>query len=406
MTLALKNPDILLFKYLWILVLCPKELQFVLLFGYTLLINTDRQYKFKYYPDTLFVLMLSYSAIHIISIIINVLLYDQEPVRIAAAINTAFIWGIAAFAYSYFKNHKVEIEKIYRFSFINLLILIGLACISFIIFHILNMNKPNILGINLYGIDWFRNKPRMRFKGGMEYNNLVVILYVMLLPFAAAFFNNKSKLNKNIFILASLIPVYLCLSRSGYVIIGSAFFLVFIFCKDYKKKDYIMIGVIITAIAILILLYGEKIEELIFTLINSRAGSNNTRMQIYRESIVLTLMKSPIWGMGIKKISESGYPLGSHSTYIGVFYKTGIIGTLIFTGVLISIIRILIKVHNKTTFQAEAIFLLMLLLEFAVEDIDGADWVIVLLFAIIGIIANRYKLTLNFNYTPIKPDKG
>jgi len=154
------------------------------------------------------------------------------------------------------------------------------------------------------------------------------------------------------------------------------------------------------------LLYGEKTEELIFTLINSRAGSNNTRMQIYSESIVLTFTKSPIWGLGIKKISESGYPLGSHSTYIGVFYKTGIIGTLIFTGVLISIIRILIKVHNKTTFQAEAIFLLMLLLEFAVEDIDGADWVIVLLFAIIGIIANRYKLTLNFNYTPIKPDKG
>jgi hypothetical protein len=393
-TITLKNPY-LLFQYLWILVLCPKELQFFLLLIYVILINTDDLHRLKYYPDTLFVLMLSFSVIHMFSIIINAIFCQTEPVRIAAAFNTALIWIIAAFAYSYFKNHKVKLERICRLSCINLLILIGLACLSLICFYILKNSDTSIFGIDLYGIDWFKGKPHLRFKGGMEYNNLVVILYVLLLPLAFSYLKQKSRVFSFAFLLASFIPVILSLSRSGYLIISTAYLLVFLLCKGHKRKDYLLLAVFIVVFLGLLFMYAENIKDIMESLIFARTGSNHTRMQIYFESVGLTLKNSPIWGMGIKHISESGYPLGSHSTYIGVFYKTGIGGTFVFAGILTGILKILLSRKENKTIRAEAIFIFMLFLEFLFEDMDGADWVIVLLFSVIGIIGykeNQYEL--------------
>ena len=65
---------------------------------------------------------------------------------------------------------------------------------------------------------------------------------------------------------------------------------------------------------------------------SAREGSNATRGNIYSASIEKAFAESPLIGMGIKDLSPYDLiPYGSHSTYVGFFYKTGIIGLIIGT---------------------------------------------------------------------------
>ena len=77
------------------------------------------------------------------------------------------------------------------------------------------------------------------------------------------------------------------------------------------------------------------------------------------------------------------YPLGSHCTYLGILYKAGILGGISaaigFATAIIMIIRKSLK--SKDCFALLIVCLTaLLMLFFAVEDIDGADWLIVLAF--------------------------
>lgn len=140
-------------------------------------------------------------------------------------------------------------------------------------------------------------------------------------------------------------------TRSGYLITGLAYFMAFLLCREHKRRDYLFIAALISVSIILLLLYKEDAENSIHSFILARAGSNHTRIQIYLESIKLAFENSPVWGMGIKHISETGYPLGSHSTYIGVFYKTGVTGTLLFVCILLEIAKILFSAKADRTIR-------------------------------------------------------
>jgi hypothetical protein len=66
------------------------------------------------------------------------------------------------------------------------------------------------------------------------------------------------------------------------------------------------------------------------------SGSVDTRSQVYRSTIV-GFLERPILGWGTERdVPGQRYPAGSHSTYLGVVYKHGLLGFVCLLGVLAS----------------------------------------------------------------------
>ena len=104
------------------------------------------------------------------------------------------------------------------------------------------------------------------------------------------------------------------------------------------------------------------------------------RSAIYSLSINRTIDDSLLIGNGIKEIFN-GYPLGSHSTFIGFFYKTGLIGTIVaitaFALLYIEFYRIL-RQEEKVIYLISAFCVLIFMMT---EDLDGANWLLALYFS-------------------------
>lgn len=118
-----------------------------------------------------------------------------------------------------------------------------------------------------------------------------------------------------------------------------------------------------------------------------REGSNNMRSSIYAMSWKRMISESPIIGKGIKDyLGNSGYPYGSHSTYLGSFYKAGLVGGIVYIA---SILTLLIKIfsvkctNNMDILKKYSIVMILALL--FVEDIDGANWSIYISYFMFGL---------------------
>lgn len=102
---------------------------------------------------------------------------------------------------------------------------------------------------------------------------------------------------------------------------------------------------------------------------------------------------SPLLGMGIKDYIEGSiYPYGSHSTYLGYFYKIGILGGFIYLLSFVVILYRLIKLNNnKFSDYLRVISAFCVLLWMILEDIDGANWAICIFYSVLGQIKNIYR---------------
>lgn len=121
-----------------------------------------------------------------------------------------------------------------------------------------------------------------------------------------------------------------------------------------------------------------------------RVGSNSTRQIIYVETIHAWKQHKFI-GSGIKAIGSLGYPLGSHSSYLGFLYKTGIVGFIcVIIGFGVKCRKLVIHLKGLDTFCATCIMaVLSLLIFFIFEDIDGSNWLVCVWMAMLGIISNQ-----------------
>jgi len=191
--------------------------------------------------------------------------------------------------------------------------------------------------------------------------------------------------------ILAIIPIYFCRSRSAllaYLIIIAAFVI--------TRKNGLSRGLNIIIISMLIIvgvlffvfsgLYLE-IYDTIMSIVNMREGSNNTRMSIYLNSIEMALYRNPFIGVGIKDY-VNGFPLGSHCTYIGVFFKTGLIGLGLFMFIILLLTEKILK-------SKESRFVKFIFLYFAVffifEDLDGANWLITMFFTFTAYYLNSNK---------------
>lgn len=389
-----------IFKYLWLFIIIPKALQFALLLGYFLFLCAKKNWVVKIPKCVL--CFFGIATVHFFSIIINSLLESYELTRLLAALNTNFIGFIALgiFSIYYYSSEKVSLEKIGKYCLINIFILLLIYLVSFI-FNIQQINFGFEEKV-LWKADYIEGTQTVRFVGMFEYPVLEGLFILISLPFLSLYLINKNK--KLIFFISLALCLFLireCGSRSALILslleicVCLWYFLETRKIKRETKRRIIFIAVV--TVCCFALFGFQFLKDELIELFQSRDGSNTTRFKIYFTSIITTWQQSPLIGVGIKKMIGN-YPLGSHSTYIGIFYKTGIVGVVLLVFGLINFCSAHIsKIKRNRDKKDLFVFLSILLFALALifEDLDGADWLIVLFFTLEGVclkpVQNRGK---------------
>lgn len=376
-----ENIILLLLKFLFILIILPKSIQMMIILMVFLYIIISNKGVIVIEKEAYPFILLGF--LHLFSILINCI-GDFTLSRVIAAVNTALLWILGGFFLSYSSKKKLDRNKVNRIMYNNMLILI-LFSFAMIISQLLKLPTISILSRSLTGGDWIDGEETIRLMAFMEYSNLISLFYFLAFPFAYEYIKeNKSVIFQTLFLIVSILPVILNHSRIGILLAIIQLIIMLPKVMAISKKRITYISVLFFSILIIFFAVNySSIINSIENLINSRQGSTATRSIIYKTSIIKTINKSPVIGCGIKEYLGE-YPLGSHSTYIGFFYKTGIIGFIIGMMGIINLALKIIK-NNKKAFLPILCFLLMLIL----EDLDGANWLIILFFILSGNLLNR-----------------
>lgn len=383
-----------IFKYLWLIAVLPKTAQLpilcVVLCGMYLKEGLPASLKYDLRSDRYFTLVMACNAVYAFSIIANAAGGQYELSRILAACNTFAITCVGFGFYHLYTKAEVDMEKIQKYMFVNLNIMLGLLVLYYLIGD--KGNLP-ILG-KLSRWDKVRGEYTTRFLGYLEYSNLTVFMYLYCYLFSVGF------LNKHLHPLAAiplevlyLMPMAAANSRTG-VLCGAAMTCVSVVLTKHdgitrfylKHKAKIWSICLLLAAAAVVLLH-EPLLGALESILSYRAGSTRTRSMIYMGSLEKMLTESPIWGCGIKAIiPDSEYPYGSHSTYLGMYYKAGLLGGTIYLAATAMKILELIRRKERSCFDILVTFTFLALFALAVlEDLDGANWSYVMFMSLLAL---------------------
>ena len=375
-----------LFDFFWAIVLFPKPVQLVVLLGFMLYFMNVKLIISK---DKFALTQLIVLGIYAISIIFNAIISFHELTRVLAAVNTILITFTAINLYIFFSTVQIDTSRVGKSFLFNTGVLL-----LFLLIYLFYPAKESltIMGYSVSAIDYIKASGT-RFVGFFAYSNLIPLFSIVSIPFITDYFNKREIYSFGIIVL-NFIFSYFANSRSGQIIM---LFITAFFVYDYLKlkvkkgirKLYVLIAV--TIIAILGLVAFPYILAKINYMFSSRAASNSMRFAIYQNSIEKMIDNNPIIGMGIKDLyGDSIYPYGSHSTYIGYFYKTGILGGCLYIQSIIIYLCRITKWKKRTLtdfvyfISAIALFFWMVL-----EDLDGTNWSICYAYTILGIIRSR-----------------
>lgn len=374
------------FQFFWILVILPKFVQMAAL-GALVFLICFRSGKEK--PlDGFTILQLVFCLIYGVAIVINAIAGEHELNRIFAAVNTWLITVVAVFMYHFYRHIRLDIDRLGKYALCNLVILILL----WVVYTLTKgVRAFPILGHTLSGDDWVNGLYTPRFFGYLDYANLVVFAVLFFYPLALMFLRGKTLVSFGMTAVLFLV-VKSTNSRTGlllYLLVFLAYFLLEMqkgFYRFYKSRKYALLSLAVLAVVLVALVCFSQIAGILESLMGMREGSNGMRTMIYTESIRIMLEKSPIFGIGIKDMIGD-YPLGSHSTYIGVFYKAGLLGGAVYViSMLYMGVRILLGKDVNRRVLCLKICLLAAMLLMALEDIDGANWCVCIFYALLALL--------------------
>ncbi|MGD7007039.1 O-antigen polymerase [Metabacillus sp. 84] len=348
--------------------------------------------------DFLTSIFLSYITIYSFSIIYNLLVNNHESSRVLATFNNISLWIVALLFYLIYKNNKINIQILHKIIFVNYIILIFFYIVCLFMYHVLNMSNFSILGQSLFNLTWFDNTIKMRFTGFFDYSNLVIMYYFLFYPiFLKVCFNLKNIILKVVLLVLSFSVVISTLSRSGYIILILAFLISI--CVIYMNKNnkilVFALSFIGLTIVIIILVYTNMTNLIlseIKELIGSREGSTETRSLILNDSINIVLNDSLLIGMGVKDSSPyDQLPYGSHSTFVGFFYKAGLMGLILGTLLILwnNLKLLFVTFERPLIIKVTSVFYLLMTAMLFVEDIDGSNWLLIFYFTLAGIYLNN-----------------
>jgi O-antigen ligase len=311
----------------------------------------------------------------------------------------------------YFGKEKIiQLSKVFRF----LGIVQGLFCIfsiicwkkgnSFLQFESLLLRflpdslhfdiiKGSML-INIVRTDWFSGHPWPRVSGFFIYPTALGMgmIVIMLMSFLYYRSVKMNKLKVALEIGIMFIPLFFSLSRTVFVAFMFAFLIVHALSLSKGKKLYLNLS-ILCFLSILIVPTVFFIQEVFEFFLEAREGSTNLREKVYLLAIS-TALNNPILGIGVKyEVPGIEIPIGSHSSYISIFLKTGFLGLISVLTFQLTIILNWIKAKSfiKDSFQ-RILWKYLGVIYFSIniwmitEDIDAPQIVALFYFITCGLI--------------------
>jgi len=304
-------------------------------------------------PFEIYILFVFF-VLYLIAILINI---KNIPFpRIVGSFNNLSFWILGALIILIFYNSTGKIDlnrflKVFPITgvlyglFVILAISVGFITQKTIVFQSVLLkllpdkwaeviaSKAILLGTSLnlvfVGEDRIYTRSFPRSPGFNIYGTALGLSMIVIIVLTFVYFKKVGK-RKGWAIILMLEIVALVFSLSRTSVVGFGFALVIVFALlNLKKSSILKIipVVLIFLIVFLLIIPPKKISEALF---DFRKGSSIWRARLYG----LTLEqanKKPVLGFGFKPRTEDfPVPIGSHSTYIGVIYRTGFLGFVVF----------------------------------------------------------------------------
>lgn len=392
-----KRLVLLLVKYLWVLAILPKTVQFAIMFiGVFAVLFQRRRVVANYRIPGPALCFLGMALVQFFSILAQAAIADPDTERLLAAFNTMFVWVIATVLYLFAMDGDwtpEEVRKLGKYAVINIIIL-------FLIYLYSLTTSARVISLGGYELvlrrrDFLESGSTTRFNGFFETVLGPTHMYCILAPLVVLFGQTDKK--RVPLSLAVIVVGYLVVmethSRIGYLAGGAicaisvAYLLAGVDSISEPVKAALLLGI---GAGIIFAVVGvDTIVNYLDGLMNSRSGSNTARFKIYRESLAAVFSQSPLIGIGIKYDMPNGFPYGSHCTYIGVLYKTGVIGFSLFLAGLYSVFAGIYRTLKSCGWAKALLFVPVMYLAFlAFADLDGTDWSICLAFMVWGLLSN------------------
>lgn len=374
--------DYSLFYALWVLILVPNQwYQFLIITIIVLLLFWKSEFRISISNSS--ILFLLWLFIYLFAILIRGTQEDITFQRFIAELLKLISTGYALFFYNYYRKADFNSSVVRNVVKVNYFVLF-LITVLYLFFPML---KPTLFGRELFSIEWF---PHMRIRLAAYFEYATLIGQFILFSYPILFLKPQKHMEN---ILISLL-LTICSYFSGarillvcmLVLLASLLLDYILFKTNLKltKKNTFILGMTFLFITAC---FSYNIWSIIEKIIMYRNQSTITRMIVYQESIIEVLKGNILFGQGIRIPSSEGIFLGSHSTYISVFYRTSLLGIVLYFSAFI----LLYKEAISKNYKIYRLFFYTLLCYTLFEEIDPNHWSIVLLFSTFGIVGRAKK---------------
>jgi len=355
-------------------------------------------------------LLLAISAIYGFSIVLNCASYDA--MRIVAAANNLSYWLmgpmlIIVIASRFRLRHLAGLLRIFPvLGVFNVLIALVAAAIALRGVSSLSIPTPlchleNFLGktalvaysvhIRLIVEDYFVGGSTPRFNLYAPYPTAAGAFFMISLPMLLTWAACTKRLSSPVLwllVVGHVVGLGMTLARMAILGLGASAMVVYIL----QKRNVVAWGMFIVGVSLLATPLLLRSAE---TVVAAREGSSRSRLALYKESVQQLEGVEWVFGRGIRAYSEKhGMPLGSHSTYVSLLYRTGLAGLatfLLLQGVLLVRWYQLKRVArlNREHFlvwRALGIVFVSMALWMLTEDIDVPQLLAFMYFGAIGVV--------------------
>lgn len=259
------------------------------------------------------------------------------------------------------------------------------------VFNIFGETGYGFSGRYLYYLDWLETTVQRSagISGNPTWAGAVALGGLVI---AGLVLTRRAKGSRHLALLCipfSILNIYLAQSRSlliGLGIAGSIALFVHASGRDSLNRAFAGVIAIIFLTTLVIVAFSAIYQFLNFV-DSARVGSRYARIEIYTATIEkIKEIPIPILGYGFKPNSDDLVAaIGSHSTYLGLFFRGGIISALLYIGFLVTLARIAFKERSPIS-----IFSIVFLTLWSVfEDVDAGHFVLFYYFYIYSIGINK-----------------
>jgi O-antigen ligase len=246
--------------------------------------------------------------------------------------------------------------------------------------------------------DWFAFRPLPRIEIMAPHGPAVAALIILMTPIAATYYSSRKSGSYWAIIFLGLFSLLATLARSATLALVIAICTVYLFNKRHRLM-FLMLSVSLIIFTLPLL---EVIVEWFSSL---RSGSSSSRFMVYEETLRLIKRENILIGIGVKpRESDISIPIGSHSMYLGMLLKTGLLGLLSFILFQINIIKTWfrlikekMKPETRDIFNHTGVSLIAASLFLFTQDLDAPQLVAFLYFLMIGILTVISKEVLSRN---------